>query len=72
MDIAWSTSSSTASLARWSSRDLSADVTEESRPMADPSDPLDIGASMPGKVLKSCARWVAGSSRATRYWCWKP
>ena len=33
-------------------RDLSADVTEKKRPMADPSDPLDIGASMPGKVLK--------------------
>ena len=33
-------------------RDLSADVTEEARPMADPTDPLDVGASMPGKVLK--------------------
>jgi pyruvate carboxylase len=33
-------------------RDLSADVTEPRRPMADPADPLDIGASMPGKVLK--------------------
>ena len=33
-------------------RDLSAGVTEAARPMADATDPLDIGASMPGKVLK--------------------
>ena len=33
-------------------RDRGADITEHRRPLADPSDPLDVGASMPGKVLK--------------------
>jgi len=33
-------------------RDVSADVTEKARPMADATNPLEIGASMPGKVLK--------------------
>ena len=33
-------------------KDAGADVTAETRPMADPGDPYDVGASMPGKVLK--------------------
>ena len=33
-------------------RDLSAAISEDVAPMADPSDPLDVGASMPGKVLR--------------------
>ncbi len=33
-------------------RDEGAVVTSEERPIADSSDPLDVGASMPGKVLQ--------------------
>ena len=33
-------------------RDLSVAISEEVAPMVDPADPLDVGASMPGKVLR--------------------